>query len=142
MDCPGLMENSAGARLFVYGTLRKGFRAHGLLQRFHARLLGAGHIRGWLYDLGEYPGAAEGTGAQGFVEGELYSLPRAEAAFKVLDGFEGFDPARPASNEFKRKETTVIMAGGGRTRAWIYWLSRAHASKRRILSGNYAPHRK
>ena len=75
MDCPGLMENSAGARLFVYGTLRKGFRAHGLLQRFHARLLGAGHIRGWLYDLGEYPGAAEGTGAQGFVEGELYSLP-------------------------------------------------------------------
>jgi gamma-glutamylcyclotransferase (GGCT)/AIG2-like uncharacterized protein YtfP len=142
MDGPAPLEISAGARLFVYGTLRKGFRAHGLLLRFRPRPLGAGHVPGRLYDLGDCPGAAELAGDADRVYGELYWLPRAEVAFKVLDGFEGFDPARPASGEFERKETMVTMAGGGRLPAWIYWLAPAHACGRRILSGNYALHRK
>lgn len=142
MDRSGPMEKGTGARLFVYGTLRKGFRSHGLLQRCRPRLLGAGLVQGRLYDLGEYPGAAEGAGGADRVHGELYWLPRAEVAFKVLDSFEGFDPARPGSNEFERKETTVTRAGGGEMRAWIYWLSRSHVPGRRILSGNYALHRK
>lgn len=136
------MENSAGARLFVYGTLRKGFRAHALLQRFRPRLLGAGHVQGRLYNLGEYPGAVETGRNADRVRGEVYWLPRAKVAFRVLDSFEGFDPARPATNEYERKETTVMIAGGDRMRAWIYWLSRAPASRRQILSGDYALHRK
>ncbi len=142
MDDSGPLENGAGARLFVYGTLRKGFRSHGLLQRFRPRLLGSGHVPGRLYDLGDYPGAAEGAGDVDRIHGELYWLPRADAAFKVLDSFEGFDPAKPGLNEYSRKETKVTMAGGGRIRAWIYWLSRAHACGRRIPSGNYALHQK
>jgi gamma-glutamylcyclotransferase (GGCT)/AIG2-like uncharacterized protein YtfP len=136
------LENGAGARLFVYGTLRKGFRAHVLLQRFRPSLLGSGSVPGRLYDLGAYPGAVEGAGGADRIHGELYWLPRADVAFNALDSFEGFDPAKPGSNEYARRETTVTMAGGGRIRAWIYWLSRAHASGRRILSGNYALHRK
>lgn len=142
MDSPNPLDNNSGARLFVYGTLRKGFRSHALLQRFRPRLLGTGHVRGRLYSLGEYPGAAESTGDTDRIHGELYWLPRAEVAFKLLDRFEGFDPARPTSNEFERKETTVKMPGGGRIPAWIYWLSRTHASGSRIISGNYALHRK
>jgi len=142
MDGLDALENGAGARLFVYGTLRNGFRSHGMLQRFRPRFLGAGHVQGRLYSLGEYPGASEGAGDKGRVQGELYWLPRAEAAFRVLDRFEGFDPEHPELNEFTRKETTVTMAGGGEMRAWVYWLSRIHASGRRILSGNYALYRK
>jgi gamma-glutamylcyclotransferase (GGCT)/AIG2-like uncharacterized protein YtfP len=142
VDCPGSLENGAGARLFVYGTLRKGFRAHGLLLRFRPRPLGAGHVPGRLYELGDYPGAAEAVGNEDRIQGELYWLPRAEVAFKVLDNFEGFDPARPASNEFERKETMVTLAGGRRIRAWIYRLAPTQARGRRILSGNYALRRK
>lgn len=142
MDSPGHLQNGAGDRLFVYGTLRNWFRSHGLLLRCRARFLGKGHVRGELYDFGEYPGAAEGTGEWGRVQGELYWLPRAEGAFKVLDSFEGYDPTRPASGKFERKETTVSMASGGEIRAWIYWLSHNRASGRRISSGNYALHRK
>lgn len=142
MNSPGPKGDNAGARLFVYGTLRKGFRSHGLLQRFRPRFLGTGHVQGRLFCLGEYPGARECARDTDRVQGELYWLPRAEAAFRVLDGFEGFHPVRLASNEFERKETIVTTAGGGETRAWIYWLSPTHSCGRRIPSGNYAPHRK
>jgi gamma-glutamylcyclotransferase (GGCT)/AIG2-like uncharacterized protein YtfP len=142
MNSPSPIADEAGARLFTYGTLRKGFRAHELLRRFRPRFLGAGRVQGRLYSLGEYPGASAGTGDGDNVHGELYWLPQAGAAFKVLDRFEGFQPARLASNEFERKETIVTMAGGGETRAWIYWLSPTQSRGRRILSGNYTLHRK
>lgn len=132
----------AGARLFVYGTLRKGFRSHELLQRFHARLIGRGSVSGRLYDLGEYPGALAGATDAERVYGEVYFLPRGEAAFRVLDRFESFDPARPESNEFERRETTVVLADGRKVRCWIYWMAGVRSAVRRIRAGNYAMCRK
>lgn len=132
------MENFAGAHLFVYGTLRKGFRSHRLLQRLRARLEATGYVRGLLYDLGEYPGAVEKSEDRSRVFGEVYWLPHAAQAFKVLDTFEGFDRARAASNLFERRRTTVIIAGGGEMPAWIYWLSSARQSLRRVPSGDYS----
>lgn len=142
MNSPNPMGDNGGARLFVYGTLRKGFRAHKLLQRFCPRFLGVGQVRGRLYNLGKYPGATETTHTNDRIQGELYWLARATAAFKVLDRFEGFHPRRPASNEFERRETTVTMLDGSESLAWIYWLSRTRPAGRRILSGNYVLHRK
>lgn len=131
----------ANARLFVYGALRKGFHAHGLMQGFHARLLATGRVKGRLYDLGKYPGAIASTSDADRVHGEIYLLPRAAAAFTALDRLEGFDPANPGGNLFERKETTVTLAGGREARAWIYWLARVRARGRRIASGNYAMRR-
>lgn len=128
----------ASARLFVYGALRKGFHAHGLMQGFHARFLGTGWVKGRLYDLGKYPGALESTAYADRVHGEIYLLSRAADAFRALDRLEGFDPANPGGNLFERKETTVKLAGGREMRAWIYWLPRVRACGRRIVSGNYA----
>jgi gamma-glutamylcyclotransferase (GGCT)/AIG2-like uncharacterized protein YtfP len=142
MHSPRPIGDEAGARLFVYGTLRKGFRSHGLLQRFRPRYLGAGRVRARLYSIGEYPGAKESENDGDRVQGELYWLPRAAAAFKVLDRFEGFHPQQVASNEFERRETIVTTAAGGKTRAWVYWLSGTHTCGRRILSGNFALHLK
>ena len=127
----------ANGRLFVYGALRKGFRAHRLMQGFRARLLATGWVNGRLYDLGKYPGALESTRDADKVHGEIYLLPRAADAFRVLDSLEGFDPANSGGNLFERKETTVMLAGGRETRAWIYWLPRVRACGRRIASGNY-----
>ena len=130
-----------GARLFVYGTLRKGFRAHRLLQRYHARFLGNGCVQGRLYHLSEYPGAKWSHTAGDRVKGEVYFLPRAATAFKALDRFEGYDPARPEWSMFERKETTVRLAGEREIRAWIYWWRGGHHSGRRLLTGDYGMRR-
>jgi len=126
-----------GARLFVYGTLRKGFRAHKLLQTQHARFLGNGNVQGRLYELSEYPGAIWSSRPNDRVHGEVYLLPRAFGAFSVLDRFEGYDPERPGWNMFDRKDTSVQFAGGRDLRAWIYWLRGGHRSGKRLLTGIY-----
>jgi gamma-glutamylcyclotransferase (GGCT)/AIG2-like uncharacterized protein YtfP len=141
MEYKGQPVTASGARLFVYGTLRKGFRAHKLLQRLHARLIARGSVRGRLYDLGGYPGAVDCAGTER-VCGEVYFLPQPAAAFRTLDRFEGFDPASPESNEFERRETTVTVADGHKVRAWIYWLQGAPATRRRVRAGNYAMRRR
>ncbi|TAM82641.1 MAG: gamma-glutamylcyclotransferase [Acidobacteria bacterium] len=46
-----------GARLFVYGTLRKGNQAHELPLGQYPRFIENGHVQGRLYNLGGYPGA-------------------------------------------------------------------------------------
>ncbi|HXH49348.1 MAG TPA: gamma-glutamylcyclotransferase family protein [Terriglobia bacterium] len=130
-----------GARLFVYGTLRRGFRAHKLLQRHHARFLGNGHVQGRLYNLGEYPGAKwSGTPGER-VQGEVYFLPRAATALRALDRFEGYDPARPEWSMFERKETTVRLAGEREMRAWVYWVREGHRPGRRLLTGDFGMRR-
>ena len=141
MDFTIQPNTSEGARLFAYGTLRKGFRSHKLLQDCHARFLGTGRARGRLYDLGEYPGATESVSETDRICGEVYWLPRASCAFGILDRYEGFNPARTESSEFVRKETTVILAGGRKVRAWVYWLLQARTSGRRLFSGDYAVRR-
>ena len=138
MEAVDQPDTSAGAWLFVYGTLRKGFRSHELLRRFHARFIGAGSVQGRLYDLGEYPGAEETERGTERAHGELYFLPRAGAALRVLDCFEGFDPAKPEPNQFERRETKVRLEGGRNVHAWIYWLPRGRARGRQLPSGNYA----
>ncbi|MEJ2010260.1 MAG: gamma-glutamylcyclotransferase [Acidobacteriota bacterium] len=132
------MEDFAKAHLFVYGTLRKGFRSHEMLRRLHAQSVAGGHVQGRLYDLGNYPGAVESASETDRIHGEVYILPNAAQAFRVLDRFEGYDPAKPGCNLFERQETTVVLAGGGRMRAWIYWLGSCHQGRRRVPSGDYA----
>ena len=141
MDCEDWQDAASGALLFVYGTSRKGFPSHQILQRLHARLLGRGHVRGRLFDLGKYPGAVENANEGEFVSGEVYRLPHAAMAFRVLDRYEAFDPLRPEFNEFVRKETIVTLDRGREIRAWIYWLLRARIFGRRILAGDYGVRR-
>ena len=141
MDCEDRQDAASGALLFVYGTLRKGFPSHQILQRLHARLLGRGHVRGRLFDLGKYPGAVENADEGEFVSGEVYRLPRAAMALRVLDRYEGFDPLKPQFNEFVRKETIVTLKRGREIRAWIYWLRNTRAAGRRILRGDYGVQR-
>ena len=131
-------EDVTPARLFVYGTLRKGFGSHGLLQRLRARLIAPGYVFGRLYDLGQYPGAVEAAYNSYRIHGEVYRLPNATVALEALDRYEGFDPGNPEQSLFVRKETTLTLATGGQVQAWIYWLQRVHPAARLILSGDYA----
>jgi|GEM_PF-664758 gamma-glutamylcyclotransferase (GGCT)/AIG2-like uncharacterized protein YtfP len=72
-----------GERVFVYGSLQRGQRNHGLLQG--ARAEGEGSLSGAvLHDLGPFPMAVPG---QGVVHGEVFVVPATRMA--ELDRFEG-----------------------------------------------------
>jgi gamma-glutamylcyclotransferase (GGCT)/AIG2-like uncharacterized protein YtfP len=76
-------------RLFVYGSLKRGYRHHAELQgaRFVAVARTSAAYR--LLDFGSYPGLARGTRA---VEGELFEVD--DAVLERLDEFEGSDYLR------------------------------------------------
>lgn len=71
-------------RIFVYGTLRAGEGAAGLLQG--CRRLGVVEVRGALYDVGgRFPALV--LGGEGEVEGEIWECP--EPRLRILDEYEG-----------------------------------------------------
>src|SRR5579872_3951872 len=131
------MNASRNAMVFVYGTLRKGFSGHRILQGLHARFKGKGSVHGQLYDVGDYPGAVKGRCGAGHIYGELYEFPDSKRTLKLLDRFEGARVSNPRSGLFRRETTTVTLANGQRLQAWIYWLGRASQRRRRLPSGKY-----
>lgn len=91
--------------LFVYGSLKRGFRHHDLLlgARFRCEVETAAGYQ--LVLLGEYPALAEG--GDGAVTGELYSIENELLA--RLDRFEG--------PEYERRE--VRLATGDMAHAYF-----------------------
>jgi gamma-glutamylcyclotransferase (GGCT)/AIG2-like uncharacterized protein YtfP len=97
----------------------------------HHRLVGtatflvSASVRGDLLDLRDYPGLVDGPGR---VRGELYRLHDREL-LRILDRDEGYN--------FERRRAGVQLAGGRRSRAWVY---RYVGSPRRgtpIVDGDY-----
>lgn len=70
-------------RIFVYGSLKKGFGNHRLLET--ARFLGETQVKGKMYSLGGYPGAK--MDEEGTIFGELYEVD--DSTKSRLDRLEG-----------------------------------------------------
>lgn len=116
------MENQIN-RLFVYGSLRSGFRnpAYDYITRYF-NLLGEAVVRGKLHDAGENPVAVSDPGDH-FITGELYELKDPamfEWAFEQLDDYEGIN-SEPGNRPLYKRETADIYREGNATRAWLYW---------------------
>lgn len=110
-------------KLFVYGSLRSGFRspAYEYLTRFF-HLMGEAVVKGKLYDHGNYP-VATATEEDHFIIGELYELNNpAEFSWAIgqLDDYEGLGAPEGELSLFKR-ETSIIYQNGIAHIAWIYW---------------------
>ena len=95
--------------------------------------LGDARVRGTLLDLKTYPGLVDG---EGWVSGELYRLHDREL-LPILDRQEGYN--------FERLRAGVVMAGGRRSRAWVYRYRGARDRAVPIPHGDYrrahpAPH--
>lgn len=72
-------------RVFVYGSLMKGFGNHGLLQ--DSAFVSPASIKGYsLYSLGAFPAAVRGLG-QSTILGEVYEVD--DATLARLDRLEG-----------------------------------------------------
>jgi gamma-glutamylcyclotransferase (GGCT)/AIG2-like uncharacterized protein YtfP len=122
-------------RIFVYGTLRKGFRLHKHLTRWKAKFLGEGTIRAILYDLGDYPGAILSENSE--VKGELYELQSGSKQLQKLDDLEEFDPSRPGDSLFVRMSTEVELGTRKKIRALVYCLQSKPREAAIIPGGDY-----
>ena len=121
--------------LFVYGTLRKGFKhpMHQVLAR-HGTSIGLGTFQGRLYDLGTFPGVVKSKDKTASVVGEVYRLERPKEVFAALDQYEG--------QAFRRTRVTIIRAAEDRLSCWIYLYGRSTSGRKRIPSGDYLEYRK
>jgi gamma-glutamylcyclotransferase (GGCT)/AIG2-like uncharacterized protein YtfP len=141
---------TASHLFFTYGTLMltTGIAAVDEAMRAAGVSLGRGYVHGFLYDLGEYPGAVAATPASGEpdedaprVWGHLLRLADPEALFAVLDPYEGFDAGNPAASEFVRARALVMLTGTGTPlEAQIYWYNFPLPGHARIESGDYLAH--
>jgi len=110
-------------QLFVYGSLRSGFRNpvyQYLTQYFH--LLGEALVKGQFFDNGTYPVAIP-TDKEHFITGELYVINNnAEFAWvmKQLDDYEGLN-VEAGEQPLYRRELVEAYQQGQTSVAWIYW---------------------
>ena len=125
-------------QLFVYGSLRSGFRNpayHYLTRYFH--LAGDALVKGKLYDLGEYP-AATATEEEKFISGELYVInDPAEFSWAIaqLDDYEGLNVEEGETPLYKRESVKAFINGRG-SDAWIYWYNKDVTGYPEIISGD------
>lgn len=132
------MMESWPNKLFVYGTLRRGFPLHASLRSASPRFLGKGSIMARLYDLGDFPGAVRSRVPTERVEGEIYELQDPTSQLKELDLIEEFHPGNPKESLFMREEVEVFLLSGKRMVAWTYFLPKQPREGRLIPSGDYA----
>ena len=132
------MKNSEVYQLFVYGSLRSGFRspAYEYISRYFD-LVGEAKVKGKLFDLGEYP-AAKPTNENKFIIGELYQVRNEnEFAWAIgqLDDYEGVHVGFDETQLYQR-ELTEVHIDNRTTNAWIYWYHGDIGDKPVIESGD------
>lgn len=125
-------------QLFVYGSLRSGFRstAYEYISRYFD-LVGNAKVKGLLFDLGNYP-AAKPSGENKFIVGELYRIKHQNEftwAMGQLDDYEGVDVAFDEVQLYRR-ELTEVICNNQLTHAWIYWYNGDISGKPSIESGD------
>ena len=117
--------------LFVYGTLRKSFPAHSLIEEYFSFVCIA-QVNGKLYDEGSFPAAVPNKEGQ-LILGELYKLRSEDIfgeAFCKLDEYEGLDEGL-----FRRERTTIFVENESIT-TWIYWYNKSVENLEAIESGD------
>ncbi|HYM92727.1 MAG TPA: gamma-glutamylcyclotransferase family protein [Chitinophagaceae bacterium] len=132
------MTNSGVHQLFVYGSLRSGFRspAFEYISRFF-NFLGEAKVRGRLFDMGSYP-AGIPTRENTFITGELYeAVPGADFSWVIgqLDNYEGVN-VEPDEMQLYRRELTEVYYNNKITHAWIYWYNGDVSGRLLISSGD------
>jgi gamma-glutamylcyclotransferase (GGCT)/AIG2-like uncharacterized protein YtfP len=124
--------------LFVYGSLRSGFRSpvYEYISRYFD-LLGDAKVQGKLFDMGEYPGGVPAND-ESYIIGELYKIKdEAEFSWAIaqLDDYEGVS-VESDEMQLYRRELTNVFIKNEIIPAWIYWYSGNVSGKPVIASGD------
>ena len=132
------MDKNPTYQLFVYGSLRSGFRnpAYKYLADFFT-LIGEAVVHGKFYDKGEYPVAIPSK-EDALIHGELYAANNAEGfewAIAQLDDYEGLNVENGEKPLYKR-ELVEVFQDGKTSLAWIYWYNDSVDGMEEIITGD------
>lgn len=132
------MANHGVYNLFVYGSLRRGFRSpvYEYISRFFT-FLGDAKVRGKLFDMGSYP-AGLPTNESSFIAGELYQANNPHEfswAIGQLDDYEGVN-VEADEVQLYRREIAEVQIENKLAHAWIYWYNGDISGRPLIASGD------
>lgn len=132
------MKSPVVFRLFVYGSLRSGFKnpLYEYISRFFT-FMGEARVRGKLFDMGSYP-AGIPTHDNTFITGELYKMNRESDFSWVMGQLDDYEGVNVESDEMQlyRREIAEVFFGNELTQAWIYWYNGDVSGKTVIASGD------
>jgi gamma-glutamylcyclotransferase (GGCT)/AIG2-like uncharacterized protein YtfP len=125
-------------RLFVYGSLRKGFynEAYKYIAD-HFKFLGEGRVKGRLYYNGSIP-VAKPTDENHYLMGELYELNYEEDytwVFSQLDDYEGIN-VMPGETPAYRRSAVEVELNNCTLMSWIYWYNDSIEGMEPVSSGD------
>ena len=125
-------------RLFVYGTLMRGFdHPMARLLSANADFLGEATCHGRLYLMKHYPGLVLSDDPADIVSGELYRLREPDALLREFDMYEACGEGFAAPTEYVREMLGVTLGDGTAGEAWTYIYNWPVAHLPRIESGRF-----
>lgn len=124
--------------LFVYGTLRRGFKneAYGYISGYFD-YVGEAKTKGFLYNNGAYP-VAVSTDKDHLLHGELYAIRNNheyDYAMMQLDDYEGINTEDGETPNYIRSLEKVYTPAG-EVDAWVYWYNGDVSGLEQIQSGD------
>jgi gamma-glutamylcyclotransferase (GGCT)/AIG2-like uncharacterized protein YtfP len=125
-------------RLFVYGTLMRGFDhpMAKLLSR-SADFIGEARCRGRLYLVKHYPGLVRSDDPADSVFGEVYRLRACDELLREFDMYEACGEGFPPPTEYVRQLLQVTLNDGSASEAWTYIYNWPVTRLPRIPSGRF-----
>ena len=130
--------NTSTYRLFVYGSLRSGFRnpAYQYLTQYFT-LLGEAVVKGRFYDNGSFPVAVPAR-EELYIHGELYEVKNSSEfswVMEQLDDYEGLN-VEAGNKPLYRREITFAFQEGQSVETWIYWYNGDISPMKEITTGD------
>ena len=124
-------------RLFVYGTLMRGFD-HPMAQLLSrsADFLGEARCQGRLYLVKHYPGLVLSDDPNDIVFGELFRLRQPTELLREFDMYEACGEGFKEPTEYVR-QTLAVIRDGGTAEAWTYVYNWPVTHLPRIASGRF-----
>ena len=125
-------------RLFVYGTLMRGFD-HPMAQLLSraADFLGDARCQGRLYRVKHYPGLVLSDDPAEVVFGEVFRLRAPQELLREFDMYEACGEGFAEPTEYVRQMLHVTLADGTAGEAWTYVYNWPVAHLPRIASGRF-----
>jgi gamma-glutamylcyclotransferase (GGCT)/AIG2-like uncharacterized protein YtfP len=125
-------------RLFVYGTLMRGFD-HPMAQLLSrsADFIGEARCLGRLYLIKHYPGLLTSEDPAEIVFGELYRLRQPKALLREFDMYEACGEGFVEPTEYVRQMLPVTLAEEAVSEAWTYLYNWPVTGLPRIASGRF-----
>lgn len=124
--------------LFLYGTLipsQASDEMAATVQRLQR--IGSAYAQGYLYDLGEYPGAILDPSSDTKITGEVFEITNKQDVLASLDSYEEFNPADLEGSLFVRTESPVTLSDGRRLNCWMYVYNRNPGAAPLVVGGDY-----